>query len=218
MRTLLIAGLVFALIQGTFAQKVCKALIDSLYEELPKMKDDTGKVRALATICFEMRYVNVRKGLEPGLAALHLAEKLHDQYGQGLAHLALAICYGNLSNLPERIDHNLKANAIFEAFGDNNLLCYSYLMLANSYKALDSAISRNYFNMSVALLPQTNVAVWKVRNYGNLGNYYRSQGSLDSARKYILISLQLSEQQQLTFEIMMAKTPLGIFYYWEKEP
>ena len=210
--------LIFALNQVCHAQKVGKALVDSLINELPKMKDDSNKVRTLATICFEMRNINPGKGLQPGLSALHLAEKLHDQPGKGLSHIALAFCNITLSNIPEIIDHCQEANTIFEALGENNLLCWSCLALANAYMPIDSTIAANYLSKAKALFPQTTSVLWKIRILGFLGNTYRNIRQIDSAMKYITVSLKLSEQYHFEYEIMLAKTRLGLFYYFHETP
>ncbi|MEI7500864.1 MAG: hypothetical protein WCK84_10510, partial [Bacteroidota bacterium] len=109
MRIFIVSLLALALYQITNAQKEYKVLIDSLYAELPHMKEDTNKVRLLATICYEMRNVNPREALAPGLEALSLAEKLNYKYGEGISHYSLVFTYHFLSKLPESMDHALRA-------------------------------------------------------------------------------------------------------------
>jgi len=213
MRIFIVALLILTLIQSSNAQKEGKGYVDSLYAELPKMKDDTNKVRVLATICFELRNVNASNGLKPGLVALHLAEKLNYSYGQGLSHISLASCYGCLSNYPEQMDHYLKACSIFETLRDNNLLCYTYLSLADCYDGLDSTVAQKYLAKTYILLPQITTVLWKVRIFSSLGNLYRSMGEVDSAMKYLSISLKMSEKNNLTYQVMLVKTRIGLFYY-----
>ncbi|MEI7980941.1 MAG: hypothetical protein WCI71_04770, partial [Bacteroidota bacterium] len=118
MRSLIVALLTLIFVQITYAQKECKALIDSLYAELPVLKDDTNKVRLLATICYELRNINPREGLVPGMEALSLSEQLNYEYGKGISHYSLVLIYHFLSRLPESMDHALRAQQNLENMGE----------------------------------------------------------------------------------------------------
>ena len=212
MKFFIAAVFAFALAQITHAQKEYTVLIDSLYAELPHMKDDTNKVRLLATICFEMRNINPREALTPGLEALSLAEKLNYQYGEGLSHYSLVFIYHFLSKLPESMDHALRAQRIFENIGEKNLLCASYLMLAFLYLDFDTAITNRYMLAAKPLIPCNTVILWKARNYGTLGNNYRNMGRLDSARKYMSIHMKMAQENNLQGEFMIELNRFGYLY------
>ncbi|MFH1159972.1 MAG: hypothetical protein V1733_03375 [bacterium] len=212
MRTFLFTLLFLVGVQTTLAQKEGKALIDSLYTALPGMKEDTGMVRLLAAINFEMRIVNPREGLKPGLTALHSSGKLNYLYGEGLSHYSLGINYAYMSRFPESVDQLLKAQVIFEKLKDYNLICATYLGLALSYRDLDSTISFKYLLKAKEIMPQSTVSVWKVRNTGNIGNIYRSLNHLDSAGKYLSLQLKLSKDYHLNYEMMLAKNRFGWLY------
>lgn len=210
----LILSLLFS---ESYAQKEGRDLIDSLRSELQRAKQDTDKVKLLATISYEMRNINPRDALIPGLQALQFAEKINYRYGQGLSHYSLMYIYHFLSHLPESVGHALKAKEIFENIGENNHLCATDLMLAYLYKDLDKGISSSYIQQGTALLPMNNRIEWKVRNYGTLGNNYRNLGQLDSARKYMGIHLKLSTQYKLKGEIMIGKNRYGYLYMAQSE-
>ncbi|MCX6286635.1 MAG: ATP-binding protein [Bacteroidetes bacterium] len=212
MRNLILTLLALVIFQLTHAQKVGRPLIDSLIAELPGMKEDTDKVKILTTVCYELRNINPREALNPGLDALQLAEKINFQYGQGLAHYSLTFIYHILSRLPESIDHALKAEAIFESLKENNHLCATYLMLAYLYKDLDKGITAEYMRKATALLPYNRDILWKARNYGTLGNNYRNLDQFDSAGKYMQIHLQMSKENHLGGEIMIVNNRFGYMY------
>ena len=210
--TIIVFLLILAAHSLSVAQKEGRLLIDSLLSVIPGMKEDTLKVRLLATISYEMRNISPGDALVPGLQALQLAEKLDYEYGKGLAHYSLLFIYHFLSHLPESVGHALKAKDVFEKLRENNHLCATYLMLAYFYKDLDKAISSDYLQKATHLLPFNNIIEWKIRNYGTLGNNYRNLGQLDSAKKYMGIHLNLSRKYNLKGEIMVAKNRFGYMY------
>jgi len=212
MKNIILSLLAFILILPAFSQKGGKALIDSLSAELPGAKEDTVKVKLLAGICYELRNINPREALSPGLTALHLSEKINYQHGKGISHFALTYIYHILSRLPESIDHALKAQAIFEGLGDKSYLCSIYLMLAYLYKDLDKGITEEYMKKGAALLPYTVDILSRARNTGTLGNNYRNLGQFDSAAKYMNIHLKLSEEYKLKGEIVVAKNRFGYMF------
>ena len=160
--TIIVFLLILAAHSLSVAQKEGRLLIDSLLSVIPGMKEDTLKVRLLATISYEMRNISPGDALVPGLQALQLAEKLDYEYGKGLAHYSLLFIYHFLSHLPESVGHALKAKDVFEKLRENNHLCATYLMLAYFYKDLDKAISSDYLQKATHLLPFNNIIEWKI--------------------------------------------------------
>ncbi len=212
MRNLILTLLTVLIFQYANAQKAGRELIDSLSKELAKSKEDTVRVKALSSICYELRNINPKEALAPGLEALRLAENLNYEYGKGLANYSLTFIYNILSRLPESIDHALKAEAIFEILGDKNHLCATYLMLAYLYKDLDKGITADYMQKATVILPFNTDIVWKARNYGTLGNNYRNLGQFDSAGKYMAIHLKMGEIYKLNGEVMIVRNRFGYMY------
>ena len=212
MKIIIFLILIFPGIQIAFAQKEGKAKIDSITSELLKAKEDTNKVKILASLCYELRNINPREALKPGLDALRLAEKLNYQAGKGEAHYSLVFIYHFLSRLPESVEHALKAETIFENLGNNNQLCATYLILAYLYKDLDKGISAGYMQKATDLLPFNRDILSRARNIGMLGNNYRNLRQFDSALKYMNLHLKMSEEFGLKGEIMVEKNRFGYLF------
>jgi len=215
MKYFIIILLAFLFSQSAHSQKAGRALIDSLTAELAKPMEDTVRVQTLSTICYELRNINPREALSPGLSALKLAENINYQYGIGMAHYSLTFIYHILSRLPESIDHALKAETVFENLGKNDYLCATYIMLAYLYKDLDQGITAVYMKKATGLLPSSGNILWKARNYGSLGNNYRNLGRFDSAEKYMTIHLQMSREYNLKDEITVVNNRFGYLYMAE---
>lgn len=80
------------------SQKSGQRLIDSLQNELPKMKEDTPKVKALQKLSSAWYHVNIKKSFAPANEGLRLAEKLH--WKKGIANLTndLALSIADTGN------------------------------------------------------------------------------------------------------------------------
>ena len=215
MRILLIILTICTLSGGAFCQKEGQALVDSLSSDLPKMRDDTAKVRLLALISYEMRHIDPQTALRPGLQALTLALKLMDLYGQGLARYSLALNYNYLSMLSESIDQSLQAGAIFEKLRNYDLLAATWFGLAQTYMSFDTGASGRTMVKAKALIPKNREMVWIIRNYGSLGNSYKNLGQNDSAMKYILLHLTMAGEHHMKWQSMMAKNRIGSIYFFE---
>ncbi len=80
------AALLLTLLSLTaLSQKSGQQLIDSLQNDLPKMKEDTSKVKTLQKLSFAWYHVNIQKSFAPANQGLQLAEKLH--WKKGIANL-----------------------------------------------------------------------------------------------------------------------------------
>lgn len=211
--------LLFIMLMAAFifvsAQKEGRLLVDSLIKALSQAKEDTNKVRLLATISYELRHVDPQAGIRPGLKALILAMKLNDHYGQGLARFSLALNYNYLSMLSESIDQSMKAAAIFEKAQNYDLLAATWFGLAQTYMSFDSATSHRTLLKAKALLPRGMDRTWMVRNLGSLGNSYKNLGQNDSAIRYIRLHLALASRNHMTWQLMMARNRIGSIYFFE---
>jgi signal transduction histidine kinase len=80
------------------AQKKGRPLVDSLLHELPKMKDDSNKVRFLALIAQNYMLFNPNEGFIYAENALQLAEKIHWKRGIANIHNNLGLMIGDTGN------------------------------------------------------------------------------------------------------------------------
>lgn len=212
MRTLLFVLFAFALLQSPQAQKEGKAWCDSMLTELPKLKEDTTKVRFIATLCWEMAEYDAPGAIELALKGLKLAEDLGDKYGEGLSHVVAGGCYDLMTKSPEATDHYIKAQPILEEMGEYNLLCTDYLFLVGSFAQLDTGWSMSYFRKARALLPKNTDDQWKERNYGLVGCAFMRLGQFDSARNYIALSINMCEEHGFNWDKNLMLCQMGYFY------
>jgi signal transduction histidine kinase len=80
------------------AQKKGQSLVDSLVRELPKMKDDSNKVRFLGLIAQKYMLFNPNEGFVYAENALQMAEKIHWKKGIANIHNNLGLMIGDTGN------------------------------------------------------------------------------------------------------------------------
>jgi len=126
------------------SQKTGQPLIDSLEKELPALKEDTGKVLALARLSDAWHPVNIQKAFAPAHEGLQLAEKLHWQQGIANLYTRLGLYTSDTGNNTLAREYFERSYAINTQLGSKanqaKLLINigrSYLFEANYTKAAD---------------------------------------------------------------------------------
>src|SRR5437016_158882 len=92
MKQLLFILLLFSCVSVN-AQKQGKARIDSLLQELPKLKEDTGKVKLLCTLSSSMSNTSPEEGIKYAQQSIKLSTALRWPKGLAVSHKAVADNY-----------------------------------------------------------------------------------------------------------------------------
>ncbi len=97
-----------------FAQKQGQPLIDSLQKELPKLKDDTNKVKFIYNISLNYKGINEENGISYGEQGVELATKLNWKKGIALCDFITGLHYQNKNDLMHALEYYKKAYKIAE--------------------------------------------------------------------------------------------------------
>ncbi len=97
-----------------FAQKQGQPLLDSLQKELPKLKDDTNKVKSLYNISLNYKGINEENGISYGEQGIELATKLNWKKGIALCNFIVGLHYQNKNDLMHALEYYKKASKIAE--------------------------------------------------------------------------------------------------------
>jgi signal transduction histidine kinase len=143
MRTLLIFLLASSCLHVS-AQKKGRQLIDSLLIALPKMKDDTNKVKAITQIVRTQYALNPLAGVAYAQQALQLAEKINWKKGIANCHNNLGLMIADTGNNALAITHfekslvlNTELDSKFNIINNLNNLGRSYQRQSDFSKASD---------------------------------------------------------------------------------
>jgi len=144
-----------------YSQKEGIDLIDSLKAALPKLANDTNKVKTLADLSYNLCSYNLDNGVRIGKKALILAHDLHYNSGIAISRLSLSYCYFFQSNIPQVIDNLLEAEPIFRKTGDFDRLSATYILLAAANGRFDSIKMVDYYFKAKSTLGKTKSDKWR---------------------------------------------------------
>ena len=123
MRAYLVYSILLLLLIGqlpmaTAQEKQGQARIDSLLNQLKKVKEDTGKVNLLNNLSTAYGYINPEEGIKTGNEALSLSTKLDWEKGKAGAMNAIGLNYEGRSDYPGALKYYVSALEIFEKLKD----------------------------------------------------------------------------------------------------
>lgn len=146
------------------AQKQGKERVDSIFAALPDVPEDTMKVRILAYLSRNMNVYDLNKGVELGMEAVKLAEKLQFEKGIGISKLSLALIYFYQSKWDLVIENCLEAERILKKYNDRDRLCHAYCILSVTYKEIDFELGKRYYNMAKSMFWESKEKQWQQFN------------------------------------------------------
>jgi len=190
-----------------YAQKQGQALLDSQLAELPKMKEDTNKVRLLKDISFSYNSINPDTGIKYGRQCLQLAEKLGWKKGMAYGYNLIGVSYMQMSDYTLALQNYSKALKINEEINykkgiianlGNIAAIYQYQSnypqaIEYGFKAIKMAEEVGYKNLvAINLL---NIGI----NYNYLGNY---PIALENEQKALKMNEELGDDNAIALDLI----------------
>lgn len=217
-RAILVFSFLIMLWQDGYARKQGQALIDSLLKELPKKKEDSGKVTLLYNISFYYWSINPDEGIKYGLEDLALSTKLGWKNGIANANSVLGINYKYKSDYPKALEYFSKCEKIFEELGIKNNVAAAlgnaasvYESMGNYPKALD-----NYFKALKMVGESGNKNMTATIN-GNIGNVYYFQSDYAKALEYYFKALKMFEGLGDKYSMVIFTGNIGLVYHAQND-
>ncbi|MEI7663373.1 MAG: ATP-binding protein [Bacteroidota bacterium] len=176
-------------------QKQGQARIDSLLQQLPKLKEDTNKVRLLNDLSYTYRTINADEGIKFGMQSLSLAGKLHWKPGTAKANIVTGMNYHDgKANYPKALECYLKSLTIYEELGDKpgiarslNWMGLIYFSLSEYVKALD------YYQRSLKMAGESGDKTTMQDAMCNIGDFYQKKDDYPSALDYFNQALKVNQ-------------------------
>ena len=132
-------------------KKVGQALIDSLFIELPKKKEDTLKVNLLNSLSFEYQNFDNQNGEKYGKNAFELSKKLNFKKGMALAAKNIGV---NLSIQSKYKEANVYYDIVLKNTNDKTLLCDVYRSIAVDYTEQSNIKQSLNYNLKALTLAE----------------------------------------------------------------
>lgn len=164
-----------------------KRSIDSLLNVKASLTDnDTGMVRVLNGLAWDISYYNLDSGLAIINHSLDLARRQQYAYGEAEAQNVAGTIYADLGRYPEAVNSHLQSIRIRDSIKcDPSKLGESYHNLALVYESMDSLkTSLRYQKMAYTYyhMGHDSSGIAPIANY--LGRHYAEMDSIDQAKYY----------------------------------
>jgi tetratricopeptide (TPR) repeat protein len=178
-----------------YAQKQGQDLIDSLRNELPGRKEDSGKAKLLVFLSYAYAAIDPRESEKCAMQSLIIAKNIRWKAGIAAAESTLANFYFSKTEYPRALVHWQAALKIFEEDGNKRdmanifgLIGIVYQGESNFPKALEN------FYKALNLCEAIGDSQGAANNTGNIGSVYFVQGDNARAIEYFSKALKKNEE------------------------
>jgi two-component system, NarL family, sensor histidine kinase UhpB len=178
-----------------YAQKDGQAYVDSLLPEMPKLKDDTTKVKVFAVLSYRLHFFNPDEGIKYGIEGVNLAKKLNWPVGVAGVLNSLGVNYQVKGNYNAALDCFLKALKINEQTGKKLGQARNLGNIAAIYSdQSDYPRAVDYNLRSMKVYEELGSKEGVMLCLGNIGNIYLYSGEYQKSLDYNFRSLKLAEE------------------------
>ncbi|MBB4602433.1 signal transduction histidine kinase [Hymenobacter luteus] len=175
---------------------------------------DTGRVRLLNALCYELHDNAPTRALRYGEQSVALARSIQDQQGLLRGLLNLGSCYANLADGPYALELQQEALQLARQLNDSDGIVRSYASMGGVYhERNDTAAALLNYRRALELAYQPGVRVrTQLMLFGNLGNLYFYLRRRPEGLVFIRRALQLSRRTGDRAGESLYLADLGSFY------
>jgi adenylate cyclase len=202
----------------SFGKLQGQALIDSTLQQLPKIKDDTNKVKILIGVAQRCITVDADKGIPCAQQALVLSDKLGWSAGKAEAYFTLAWCYRSKSEYTAALAYCDTALRIFQEINKKKEIALVYQIMSiihidqsNYPQALDLGLKS--LKISEEIQDERLIG----GNLTNIGIIYDDQGNLAKAIEYHTNALKVFRELKQPYPIANSLSNIGYVYNEQKD-
>jgi signal transduction histidine kinase len=187
----------------------------TLLRRLVVQPPDTGRVRLLAALCYELHDSDPTRALRYGEQAVTLSTTLRDQPGQLHALLNLSSCYANLSDGPHALRLQQQALTLARRLRDNDGIVRAYTGIGGIHHERNDTLNalRNYQWALEKVYDKDVKTRTQLMLFGNMGNLYSYLGRYSKALLYTRRALQLARANGDKAGESLYLAHLGTHYY-----
>ncbi len=182
----------FLSIRGS-AQKVGQELVDSLVSEIPEMKSDSLKVRAVKRVADEYFFIDSDKALQYSRAGLKMAEQMKWERAIGTFSSSIARAYGDRGNYDSCLYYNKRALHIQGKAKDTINICTTLNNMGAAEQNLNSNFTGAlaYYLESLKLSEGIENTYMMGNTLVNISGIYLAQKNYKKALSYAFKGLEV---------------------------
>ena len=199
MKLIALCFLLLSFLGGAAQPRQGQALLDSLLNETPHMREDTMAVLLLDNISYEYCRINPNEGLAYAEKELALARKIGWKRGEAMAYNEYGINYLNKAAYPEALEYFFKALRLNEEIGNKVSSARASLNIGTVYfnqKLYNKALEYNFRSLKAAR--EAHNIDLEIIVSGNIGNIFYAQEAYPDALVYMQKALHLSDSMNDT--------------------
>ena len=199
-------------------QKQGQVLVDSLLNELPKVKDDTNKVAILNNISFAYAVIKPDEGLKYGQKALELANKLNCVRAIPGIIQNIGTNYSYKNDYQNALANYLLALKDFEKQPEQKKIGSITMDIGTIYlKQSNCPVALNYFLKSLSIYEKIGHEPGIAEVQSNIGNVYFRQKNLELALDYYHKSAKTFEEIGDKMNFANLNGNIGSIYYMQNK-
>ena len=180
---------------ASFAQLQGQAKIDSLLKELPRLKEDTNKVKLLNNLSSAYYSINPDEGIKFGQQGLYLSVKLEWAKGIAYANYSMGNNYFVKSAYPKALECYFTALKIFEKTRNISSMGKTLSNIGNVYNYqcdYPKALEYYFKHLKIAQEIKDKRSIANVT--ANIGTVYGRQNDYSRALEYYFNALKMDEE------------------------
>ncbi len=150
--------------------------------------------------------------------AIEMAKKISYEEGVGIINHNLSSVYSNQGNYVEAIECLMLSTTLFEKYGDFESDVKGYVNMATIHSKLgNDSIADANFHIALFKSHALNDSALLGATYTSYGMYLAQHGQLDSAMKYMKISMRIREKEQRLEELFWNYNNIGGVYFYQED-
>lgn len=208
--------LIVMLTTGTLpanAKKQGQEAIDSMLQELPKLKDDTNKVNLLYYVGATYRNMDLAACMKYGNQMLDLANKLRWKKGIAKANALLGTASRRAGDYKKAIDHLTVAADIYTGLADKADLAGVYMNMGNvAADQEDRPKALSYYFKCLKTHEELGDKLSQAKVCTNIALLYNDDDNKAKALEYYFKALKLFEQAGKQDEAAVTLGDIGLTY------
>jgi tetratricopeptide (TPR) repeat protein len=190
-----------------------QAYVDSLVNEIPKLKKDTNAINAYIGLSFINSYIDPLIGLDYGYKGLELNKKVKWEKGEASLYNSIGKNYHVLSNKDSAIFYLNKSIEINKKFDFQINLADNYNNYGLIYSMSDRKKSYDYHKKALVICEKYNYKIGKAAALHNIGTYHFFNRELPKAMECLFNALKINEEINYNLFKSINYEGLGQVYY-----
>ncbi|HEY9007845.1 MAG TPA: PAS domain S-box protein [Ohtaekwangia sp.] len=187
--------LLFMLLAVTYTSQAQQAVVDSLYEVLKTLPQDTNRVNTLAELCDEQSYLDNEKMPAIAQEMITLSQQIGFPKGEAKAYIFLGVYNGRSGNPTKAVDFFYKALHIYETLQNTRRIAACYNNIGVIFlDQKDNEQALRHFHKALEAWQKIGFKTGMSRAWGNIAYIYEEANKDSLALEYYTKAMAIERE------------------------